>query len=575
MPAGEHCENCGRVIGRLETPYVWRKHTVCAACHAHLTAPAAAAAVNPRPIGGAPPLPAPQHYHARTMPPAPHAPSPAPIALQPPAPAVHAPSMFLCTGCGQSYPVADVVSDQGKLVCRACAMAAAAERARMAAHEKRQSNLFQTLVAAAAVVVIGGLAFGAWMVIGSRKGADVVSTARSGPAANQPPAPQPTPAPAPASDRFLEPDTTAVAPEPDAKSLFPNVSDTGTADADRPAADAPQAADPSGPAATADFLPAQPPASPDPLALQQTPGPQTPAPSRDSSAVPAAAAAATPAVPAPAPAPPPPQGTAAWHVYQGKALLAQGKSQPALEQFAAAMKMDRNNADAVHGAGLCYQNMGDRKLAIERLEKANTLYQPPSRAAVFNLGVMLVRENPTRATKLIMEYLANEAAPPDEPLHNLMGKALFSVNRQGQKNRVFGEVEAFYYAYNGRLESGRTDGRLRWGSEWVPARDANEKWSRYKTRKQNAERLRNEVAQATKRKEDAWSKVYDMRTGMRLYTDQEKVTTNKRYEEAAKNEIAIRQQLKTAETEFNSTEKPPMPQLIKTVPMDATIPSAR
>jgi hypothetical protein len=174
-----------------------------------------------------------------------------------------------------------------------------------------------------------------------------------------------------------------------------------------------------------------------------------------------------------------------------------------------------------------------------------------------------------------MEYLANEAAPPDEPLHNLMGKALFSVNRQGQKNRVFGEVEAFYYAYNGRLESGRTDGRLRWGSEWVPARDANEKWSRYKTRKQNAERLRNEVAQATKRKEDAWSKVYDMRTGMRLYTDQEKVTTNKRYEEAAKNEIAIRQQLKTAETEFNSTEKPPMPQLIKTVPMDATIPSAR
>jgi hypothetical protein len=27
------CENCGRVIGKLETPVVWKDHIVCAACY--------------------------------------------------------------------------------------------------------------------------------------------------------------------------------------------------------------------------------------------------------------------------------------------------------------------------------------------------------------------------------------------------------------------------------------------------------------------------------------------------------------------------------------------------------------
>jgi hypothetical protein len=32
------CANCGRVIGKLETPHVWRDNVVCAPCHKVLTA---------------------------------------------------------------------------------------------------------------------------------------------------------------------------------------------------------------------------------------------------------------------------------------------------------------------------------------------------------------------------------------------------------------------------------------------------------------------------------------------------------------------------------------------------------
>ena len=32
-PASETCANCGRKIGRLETPHVWKENIVCAQCH--------------------------------------------------------------------------------------------------------------------------------------------------------------------------------------------------------------------------------------------------------------------------------------------------------------------------------------------------------------------------------------------------------------------------------------------------------------------------------------------------------------------------------------------------------------
>ena len=36
QPTGA-CANCGQVIGRLETPHVWREQIVCEACHRRLS----------------------------------------------------------------------------------------------------------------------------------------------------------------------------------------------------------------------------------------------------------------------------------------------------------------------------------------------------------------------------------------------------------------------------------------------------------------------------------------------------------------------------------------------------------
>lgn len=41
IPMDMTCENCGRRIGKLETPHVYQDHAVCAGCYALLTGPGA------------------------------------------------------------------------------------------------------------------------------------------------------------------------------------------------------------------------------------------------------------------------------------------------------------------------------------------------------------------------------------------------------------------------------------------------------------------------------------------------------------------------------------------------------
>ena len=559
MKAVENCENCGRTIGKLEQPHVWRKHVVCAECHVHLNAAAPASAAV-RPSHAPPPLPPTPHFHARPSAPKRQGPPPVPVAVRPESAAPQAVPMLLCATCGHAYPFNDVVSDNGKVTCCNCALAAAAQKAQSAGRDHRNTLVKRVSIAAAAVVLLGAVSFGAYHLVRSVTDKPIVAVTGTTPRAGDAMAEE-IMAGAGRGSSDVPPTTTRSVESPDdgnpspAAALFP------------PAELSPSPSPSPAPAVSA--IPATPPAE-KPVAPREEPGSDLTA-RRGATATPDAAAPAPAPAPSPAPAPAPvlpPEGTAAWHVHKGRELLALAKYPAALEQFNAALKKDRNSADAWHGAGLANQNMGDRNAALERLEKAATLYDPPSRAAVYNCAVANLRENPMRAAKMVKEFLSREGAAPDEQMHTLMGRALFSVNRQGRLNKVWVEAQEFYFAYNEQLEATRTDGRKRWGGEWVTGRDATAKWDRYRSRQQAVETLRTAVDRATKAKKDAWDKLYDQRTGMRLIGDKEQREGQQRYEHAAKQEITLRQQLKTAETEFNSAEKPPFPQLVKFVPMD-------
>jgi tetratricopeptide (TPR) repeat protein len=528
MHTVDNCDNCGRTIGRLEQPHVWRTHVVCVECHTRLSAPAPSAK---------------------------KAPAPPPMPKRPEAPKPVAPPMLLCGVCGRYCPFGDVVSENGRLICRTCSYAAAAARAQQLADSRRKTVVVKSAVAAGLALLLVAIGVGTYLAVRTRPVEKTADRSRSSPAtpaggASTPA--DPTAATAAPEGQSAPTDLRPASPEPETSSRQPTA--LFVADV---------APGPS-PGSTATQGGAPPVESVSPAATKE---PQRSAP------------AAAPANPTSSPAPPPATqpappaaGSAEALVAAGKALLARGKFAPALEQFSAAIRKDNKNPDACHGAALCYQGMGNRDLATERLERAVALYNPPNRAAVYNLAVALLRENPMRAAKFAGEYLEREGAPPDEPLHNVMGKALFSVSRQGRQNKAYAEAEDFYYKYNQKLEAARGDGRKRWGSEWVSGPEATAKWERYRSREKNVEAQRTAVDRATKGKADAWDKLYDMEHGMRLNGTAQLRMARERYANAARQEIAAREQLKRVETEFNSTERPPMPQVIKPAGMDETVP---
>ena len=550
MQSVDNCENCGRAIGRLEQPHVWRKHVVCAECHVHLSTPAHAAA----PLAARPQVRVPAASSKGNGRP------PAPIALEPEGPKPTAAPMLLCAGCGQSRPFDDMVSDHGKVLCRPCSRAAAAEKAARAAQEKQQKTVVRALIAVAAVVVLAGAGVAMFMIVRSGSGTTVAHSSSTtapapGPAvaSQSPPAREAKAAPIRAETHVAAAPEVVETPKPEAgpRTLFPEASLAPTTQAPPAPVEHPTPA----PSAIAQVVPQS------PVNTQHVPT-EVVTPKVE-----------VPTAPEPKVEAPPREGTVERSIYDGKALLAQGKAQGALEKFTEVLKKDRNHADAIHGSGLALLGSGARDMAVERLERAVSLYDPPNRAAVYNLAVALLKDNPMRAAKVCRDYLAREGVPPDEPLHTLMGRALFSITaRTTRQNQVYQDAEKFYFEYNENLETGRPDGRKRWGGEWLSGGDATARWNRWSTRRANVERLRSEVDQADKRKDVAFGRLDDIKRGMRLYGDREKREARQKYEEAARAEIAVRNQLKAAETEFNSTEKPPFPQVVRPVPMDSTAP---
>jgi hypothetical protein len=484
---------------------------------------------------------------------------------------------LVCTACGHAYPFAEVVSDHGTVIGRTCALAAAAQDVDQVARDRRSRSLKLVAAAAAAAMMFGAAGLGTYLLVRTRSDGRVAAATQSAPGAADAttaavaarasgPAPPPQPA-FPQADSDGPPRTAAFA-------LFPT-SESTAAPSSTPSATPRTASASLAPAPAAVSIPTT--GSSNRVASATAVAPGAADATRPSASPPGAGGKADAAGPTPTPAAAPavpPGGTTERLVYDGRAMLAQGKFQQALELFNQAMKKDRSNADAWHGSGLCYQGMGNRDAAVERLEKAVTLYDPPSRAAVYNCAAANLRDNPMRAAKLVKDYLTRDPEGRDEAMHTLLGRAAFAANRQARQNKYYTEVQDFYFGYLEKVNANATDGRKRWGGEWVPGPVATQRWNRYRGLQQNVEKLRVIVDHDTKAKTDAWDRYSDLRNAFRLKGEVEMKQAKERYEAAAKQEIASRQRLRAAEVEFNSAEKPPFPQVVKPIPMDPMSPGA-
>ena len=110
---------------------------------------------------------------------------------------------------------------------------------------------------------------------------------------------------------------------------------------------------------------------------------------------------------------------------------------------------------------------------LERLRRQ----QPNDTALLLNLAYIYDRQQEQiRAAKMLQQFLEQhkDADPKvQETLQNAIGTCLARVEKH---NDAYEALRRFYQRFDEQLASGRSDGRKRWGQNWIAGAEADQKW---------------------------------------------------------------------------------------------------
>jgi Trypsin-like peptidase domain len=217
---------------------------------------------------------------------------------------------------------------------------------------------------------------------------------------------------------------------------------------------------------------------------------------------PAAAAPGATGVTAPKPAGAAPRVRKALDPRTIPVLLAQGRAalgaeafKPARDAYMDVLAIDPKNLAAQADLGYAYLKMEDFPRATKALDAAMAAPQP-ARSTLLNASAALIRtHNPMRAAKFLRDYMAAHASEADETALNALGTALSQADDQSRNLKFFKDCVAFYDQMNAKLEATRP-GEKRWGSQWLPAKEADKKFKEYKDRLAEIDKLQREINDA-------------------------------------------------------------------------------
>jgi tetratricopeptide (TPR) repeat protein len=186
-------------------------------------------------------------------------------------------------------------------------------------------------------------------------------------------------------------------------------------------------------------------------------------------------------------------------LQQGIDALSAGQYQPAREAFQDVVALDPKNAKAQHGLALCMMAQKEVAKAAAVFDKGFTATTTPDRAMVLNAAACnMATRSHMRAAKVIKDYLTAHPKEADEQMVNALGTALQSATPQERKNPFFGQCASFYLIANQRLEAARP-GYKRFGSAWLPAKEADAKAAAMSTQQKKLDSLADALATAQER----------------------------------------------------------------------------
>ncbi|MGN6626132.1 MAG: hypothetical protein ACTHLN_05885 [Tepidisphaeraceae bacterium] len=229
--------------------------------------------------------------------------------------------------------------------------------------------------------------------------------------------------------------------------------------------------------------------------------------------------------------------------------------------FNQALLAEPGNMSALVGGAALPQVYGRNDTAIEQLEAlvAKGRQWPAS----INLARLYLPINPMRSTRLLNDCLTAKYGDREQLL-NYLGEALWAADQKGVASPTLQQISADYLRVDADLPQAHR-GQTRWGTRWLPAKDAEAKW---KTLRQSHDAVVR-ASQAVEKEQSALVQLEQQYADakVRLELDLQASKRHKQNMQAFEKAIAdakrrlagAQRALNVARANWNKTEKPPFP----------------
>jgi tetratricopeptide (TPR) repeat protein len=159
---------------------------------------------------------------------------------------------------------------------------------------------------------------------------------------------------------------------------------------------------------------------------------------------------------------------------QGHQALLAKEYKAARDDFSDIIYADPRNQLALDGATFAYLELDDFAHAKTCYERLQTVSSIPSRPSAINgAAIYLHFKMSMRSIKILMQYM-KPMPQVDELALNALAISINQADDHARKATLYSEGVTFYIAKNKKLEATRP-GEKRWGTEWLPADEADKK----------------------------------------------------------------------------------------------------
>lgn len=253
-------------------------------------------------------------------------------------------------------------------------------------------------------------------------------------------------------------------------------------------------------------------------------------------------------------------------ILESHNLIAAAQFEDARKLLEPILKSDPYNPRLNLALGYSLLKLGNAKAALPKLERAYAA-EPPVRTLVLTLASALQTENPMRGARILKEYMESKPQP-DEELQNALGSILDHAagDPKVNKENFYEECRAFYLAYDKRLVERHAHGEGHWGTQWIAADAADEKWKTLISREKTYVERRRTAELSTRATAAAKDQLQVVHNGFGLYSDRDRKKAADNYKAAVADEKRAYAALAKAEAALEKTEKPPFEKSIATPP---------